>query len=125
MTEPLEERRNANTTAARLRRGLRKLVIATAILYLVLGGVAIYSYLSARNTRDALCALREDLARRALANTEFLRANPDGVGGIPPKTILEGIYNYQRTIVALKDLNCENPPEAALKAIPTPPTTSP
>lgn len=125
MTEPLEivvERRNPNTTAESLRKSLRRLVAATLVLYLVMGAVALKIYIDGRATHDSLCTFRADLANRALASTDFLRDHPNGVAGIPPKIILEGIYNQQRTIVALKDLDCEQPPESELEAIPTPPT---
>lgn len=120
MTAP-PERREAKTTATELRRSLRALQITTVVLVLILVGAGIKVYLDGKDTKDALCTLRFDLATRALASTAFLKDHPNGVAGIPPKQILESIYNQQRTIVALKDLNCEKPPQETLDTIPTPP----
>lgn len=98
-----------NTVADQLRRSLRRLAISTVILYLALIGGGIKVYLDSKNTTDALCAFRQDLITRVLASTDFLRDNPEGIPGISPKIILEGIANQTRTITALKDLSCESP----------------
>lgn len=121
MTAPPEERREAKTTATQLRRSLRYLTAATLVLALVLLGAGIKVYLDGRDTKDALCTLRFDLATRALAATAYLKEHPNGAPGIPAKQVLESIYNQQRTIVALKDLNCDKPPQETLDTIPTPP----
>lgn len=94
------------TVADQLQRSLRKLAIATVLLYvgLIAGGIKVY--LDAKNTNDALCTFRQDLIVRVLSSTDFLKKHPKGIPGIPPKIILEGISNQQKTITALKDLNC-------------------
>ena len=104
-----------------LRRSLRRLVVATVVLYLFLGGVVLTNYLNGRTTNKALCALRADLAQRAFTATEYLNKNPTAVSEVQRRVIVGGIINQQRTIVALKDLDCsDNAPEDALKAIGTP-----
>jgi hypothetical protein len=55
---------------------------------------------------DALCALRADLRRRVRTSRAFLKQNPDGIPGIPGKTIRDGIANQRRTIRALRELSC-------------------
>jgi high-affinity Fe2+/Pb2+ permease len=96
---------------------LRRLVMATVILYLVLVGFALYIFVDAAHRReeiavvateanDALCALRQDLERRVAASEAFLEENPEGIPGLSPKIIREGIENQTRTIVALNELSC-------------------
>lgn len=94
------------TVAEQLQRALRRLALATVLLYVGLIGGGIKVYLDAKNTNDALCTFRQDLVVRVIGSTDFLKKNPEGIPGIPPKIILEGISNQQKTITALKDLNC-------------------
>jgi len=100
-----------------LQRQLRVLVRATVILYLALAFVAGYAYVQAvqgrakleaatEQTTTALCTLRADLERRVDTSREFLKENPDGIPGIPARTIQEGINNQERTIEALGVLDC-------------------
>lgn len=100
---PLKE---GKTTAEVLRSSLRRLVLATAVLYVVLFGVGLKVYLDGKSTTESLCAFRADLTGRILQSTQFLKDHPNGTLGIPAKTILDGISNQQRTVLALKDLNC-------------------
>lgn len=108
--------------AVTLNRSLRGLIIATIVLYLVLavGGILVYS--QGRTTTQALCTFRDDLTLRVVNSIKFLKEHPNGIPGIPPRTILEGIQNQQRTILALKELSCDTDiPELNLG--PTPTTT--
>lgn len=98
------------TVAEQLQRSLRRLAIATVILYLALISGGIKVYLDGKNTTNALCTFRQDLVVRVLGSTDFLKEHPEGIPGISPKIILEGISNQQRTITALKDLNCPEVP---------------
>lgn len=98
---------NGRTVADLLRRGLRRLAICTAVLYvaLIIGGILVY--LSNQNTLAALCSVRQDMEQRVLATTDFLKDNPEGFPGVDTKTILANLANQQRTINALKSLNCD------------------
>lgn len=108
------------TAASKLRRSLRRLAIATVILYLALIAAGVKVYSDSKNTSDALCTFRQDLVTRVLASTDFLRDHPKGIPGIPPKFILESIANQQRTITSLKDLHCptSGPTPPPPKAVP-------
>ena len=64
----------------------------------------------AGDSNDALCALRVDLEKRVASSEQFLRENPDGIPGIPAKTIRDGVTNQQRTIKALSQLACSAKP---------------
>lgn len=101
--------KETTSTADILRKTLRRLTIATVVLYLALGGVALKIYLDGRTTTKALCSLRTDLTNRVLASIQFLKDHPQGIEGIPVKVIIDGISNQSRTIVALKDLSCDEP----------------
>lgn len=97
------------TVAESLQRSLRRLAVATVVLYLALISGGLKVYLDGKGTVDALCAFRQDIERRALASQDFLEEHPSGLpkAGITPKLILEQQANYQRTITSLKGLECE------------------
>jgi len=61
---------------------------------------------AADRTEQALCILRDDLQTRVDAAQAFLKANPDGIPGIPAQQIQDSIDNQQRTILALQLLDC-------------------
>lgn len=108
-TTPLED----------IRRSLRRLVIATVALYLALGALGLKTFFDGRTVTDSLCALRQDAARESLTAIQFVKSHPKGAPGIPNEVILESAANKQRTIIALKDLDCPNVDSAVLPT-PTP-----
>lgn len=61
----------------------------------------------AENTNDSLCALRADVEARVEGSKAFLVEHPQGISGITPAVIQQGIDNQERTIVALGDLDCD------------------
>lgn len=89
-----------------IKRTLRTLVIATVVLYVVLGGVVLWTYNSSSTTHDALCTLRADLQNRVAQSQKFLLGHPQGFAGIPAATIQQGLVNQQHTIDALSSLSC-------------------
>ena len=89
-----------------VRNTLRWLVAATVVLYVALAGLGLWVYSEADSNGDALCALRADLEKRVESSQQFLIDHPDGIAGIPARTIREGIENQRRTIDALGDLSC-------------------
>jgi sulfur transfer complex TusBCD TusB component (DsrH family) len=97
---------NPDLVVRSVKSALRWLVIATGVLYVALGVVAIKSYHDSARTQSALCALRADLQARVRTSEGFLREHPRGVAGIPARTIQEGIVNQRRTIKALSALSC-------------------
>lgn len=116
MSEP---EKPARTTADVLRRSLRRLVIATIVLYLLLGGVVWYVYGVARDNTDGLCAFRNDVAGRVEGSKQFLIDHPDGSGDITPELLKATITQGQQTVKALSSVNCPAPPNLALTT-PTP-----
>lgn len=117
MATPPPETRGLETATV-LRKSLRRLAIATTVLYLVLIAGGLKVYFDARNTTRALCTLRDDLTRRVQASTQFLKDHPNGIEGITPKLVLDGIANQTRTIKSLEGLSCDTIP----KLPPLPPT---
>lgn len=97
-------------TAAVLRKSLKRLVWATVLLYVVLFAIGLKVYLDGRNTTKALCTLRTDLQVRVNSSIDFLSEHPEGIPGISPKMIRDGIENQQRTISALQGLDCPPKP---------------
>lgn len=105
---------------AEIKRALRLLVVASVVLYLGLAITGVVQFSIARTSREvaktsrddadrleqALCSLRSDLEVRVASSRAFLEQYPDGIPGISPKLIQDGIDNQQRTIIALKDLHC-------------------
>jgi flagellar biosynthesis/type III secretory pathway M-ring protein FliF/YscJ len=77
--------------------------IATVVFCFIL--LAQASRESARNRR-ALCTLRLDLEQRVRFSERYLKDHPHGAPDIPRKTIVDGIKNQRRTIVALGGLDC-------------------
>lgn len=89
-----------------LQKALRRFVAATLLLYLIVAGLSLYVYTQAHANGAALCALRNDLERRVISSRRFLEENPEGIPGLTPALLREGIENQQRTIDALSGLDC-------------------
>lgn len=91
---------------------MRLRILAALCAVLIAAGLVGGGYLLAAQTSDnttttlALCALKEDLQRRVKTGRDFLAAHPNGIPGIPVKTIKDGITNQQRTIDSLRILKC-------------------
>jgi len=115
MTDP---QREEQTTAGALRRALRWLAAATVVLYVILFAAGIKVYIDNQHTTDTLCTFRSDLETRVVGSILFLREHPEGLAGVPTKTIVDQITNQQRTITALQGLNCDSStPEAVLQPL--------
>lgn len=97
---------NSETAIQSIKSTLRGLVIATVVLYAIIGATVIWTWNGSDNNRQALCALRLDLERRVESSKTFLRDHPEGIAGISAKTIQDGIDNQERTIAALGGLDC-------------------
>jgi len=76
-----------------------------ACLVIIGGTIGYVAHESAR-TKHALCVLRGDLETRINSSTKFLQEHPEGIPGIRPKLIRDGIQNQRRTVNALRSLNC-------------------
>lgn len=93
------------TTAKSVQRALNWLVAATIVLYLILGGLSVYTYVTAHKLQDSVCNFNNDLQRRVTAGRQFLKEHPKGIAGIPAATLQQSIDNQQQTLDAL-DLDC-------------------
>lgn len=87
-------------------RFLRRMVALLAVGVVLNTAGWVVGFLANKQSTDALCALRGDLERRVASSEKFLSEHPDGIPGIPAKTIRDGIANQQRTILVLNDLSC-------------------
>src|SRR4051812_25637298 len=87
--------------ADEIRKVLRRLSVATVLLYMVVGFVAVSARVSSAHDHNALCAFRSDLTQRVEGSKKFLRNHPQGIQGIEPSLIRDGIRNQQRTINSL------------------------
>lgn len=97
---------SANSTARDIKRTLRWLVVATIVVYIASGTVAIIAQHNAHNAHTALCALRADVERRAASTRVFLREHPEGIPGIPVATLRASEETAMRTVRALSMLDC-------------------
>lgn len=101
-----------NVPGVQVAGGLRQIRRAVLIAYAfiaLLFIVAVVGFLANRRAVDSLCTLRSDLQTRVTASQKFLDQHPNGIAGIPPKAIRDGIANQQRTIKALQGLSCPAP----------------
>jgi predicted PurR-regulated permease PerM len=100
-----------------LQKALRRLTIATVIVYVALVSIFVVGYVvaahqrqalaeTAVNTNNTLCALRADLEARVDAAKQFLDDNPKGVLGFPVEVIEQNIKNQEQTVEALSTLDC-------------------
>jgi hypothetical protein len=92
-----------------VRRLIRLSIGLYVIVVLVAGGlvyVGFKAYGFSHDSQRSLCVLRTDLEARVKSSEDFLAKHPHGAFGIPARTIQDGIANQQRTIRALKGLDC-------------------
>lgn len=61
-----------------------------------------------KEAHDGVCALKVDLHQRVIDGYKYLAKHPDGAPalGLSRKALLRSIGNEQRTLVALKTVNC-------------------
>jgi hypothetical protein len=79
---------------------------------LVMAGLLGGGYLLASKTSDnsettrAVCALKQNVARRGQQSNDFLHAHPNGVPGIARAVIVKSIHDTRQTNRALRGLKC-------------------
>lgn len=76
--------------------------------------ISVTLYAQNRKAAEALCTFKTDLQRRVDDGNEFLAKHPNGIPGIPAKTLRTSLDNQQRTISALRGLSCPPPPKSHL-----------
>lgn len=89
-----------------LRRGLRNLQVATAVLYVVLILAVGYFWWDSHRTKDAVCSFRSDLVARTAASEKYLADHPEGVFGLSAAQIRSSLDSQRRTIAALGGAGC-------------------
>jgi uncharacterized protein HemX len=100
-----------------LQAAMRRLTVATVMLYVMAVGIAVGGGYFAQVQRDqlkrethrtttALCALRGDLERRVEDSRRFLEENPHGIPGVTAASVRLSIQNQEKTIGTLSIVEC-------------------
>jgi hypothetical protein len=97
-------------TAKELRRTLRILIGFTVVLYLVVVGIAGYTYFQGQRNTKALCTIRTNAADRVEQTQTFLQDHPEGINGITPLDLRRSLQTYQNTVRALEEVDCPPSP---------------
>jgi hypothetical protein len=92
--------------AKELRRWIRILAALTIFLYLVMGGIAAYTYTLGQKNKRALCTIRKNAEDRADQAQIFLLKHPKGIPGISVLDLQRSINAYNSTARALQDVDC-------------------
>jgi len=101
------------------QKALKQLTRWTVVLYLLLAFVAGGAFIArqsdlsrveAQSSRNvaAFCALRGDLERRIRESQRFLDEHPNGIPGIPPEQIRDGLRAQRQTVRALSVVVCSD-----------------
>lgn len=90
-----------------IKKTLRRLVIATVVLFVGLVSGVLYTWSVSRNNQKALCTYRADVEARIQQGELFLIEHPRGVQGISPEAIKQGLDNQRRVAAAFQDVNCK------------------
>lgn len=110
----------------RLHRFFFRVMVIFAILGITVSAEAYFTWDTAKQSRDGLCAIRQDAERRVVLGKEFLKDNPQGISGISPAVLKRSIDTSQETIDSLSDLDCTHAKVPTPTATPTPtPTETP
>lgn len=104
----------------RLHRFFFRVLVIFAVLGVTVSATAYFTWSTAKESKDGLCAIRQDAERRVVLGNEFLKDHPEGFAGISAASLRRSIQNSQETIDSLSNLDC------AHAATPTPtPTKTP
>lgn len=112
-------KKGGRTIAEVLKTNLRRLVLATVILYLLFFAIGLYVYNLARDNNQSLCAFRNDIGIRVEQSKQFLIDHPEGEGAITPEILKATIAQGNQTVESLSNLDCPAPPSLSLST-PTP-----
>lgn len=85
--------------AIELKRSLRRLTVATFVLYLLAVAAVV-------QTDVALCTLKSDIGHRVKSGEDFLAKHPHGIAGIPAATLRATLDSQKRSHDALSILPC-------------------
>jgi hypothetical protein len=93
----------------RYRKVAALVMFSVALGFVALGGTLLLfkrTDRTASQNATALCALRGDLERRVADGRAFLMTHPAGIPGIPAASVKTSIGNSERTIRALRVIDC-------------------
>jgi len=96
--------------AKELRRWIRVLAALTLLLYVVMIGIATYTYFQGQRNTKALCTIRDNAQNRVAQAQQFLQDHPNGISGLTPDDLQRSINTSQATVKALEDVDCPPPP---------------
>lgn len=100
----------AATDARNASEAARDLTVAHGRLLARVDADAVTARRTARQSTDALCALRGELRDRVTASQDFLRENPEGIPGIPDELLRDRLREQRRAVGALSPLRCSRSP---------------
>lgn len=124
--ESLEERFRKEWEAYRAERNIRlhrffvKVMVIFAFLGLTVSATAYFTWKTAQESKDGLCAIRQDAERRVVLGEEFLKEHPQGFAGISPASLRRSIDNSKETVDSLSNLSCSETTSPTPKPSQTP-----
>lgn len=111
-----------------IQRTLGNLVLATIILYglvlTMLIGLAIFAFVifgQSKDSHDALCTFRANIAGQVVSTQEFLKQHPEGLPklGLPATTLQQTLARQTATLASLNSLNCSDQIDVTTTTVPT------
>lgn len=101
----------------RLRRFFVRVLVIFAFLGLTVSATAYFTWRTAQDSKEGLCAIRQDSERRVTLGTQFLKENPNGIPGISIDSLRRSVNNAKETVTSLSSLDC--PPTKKKASTPT------
>lgn len=92
--------------ATEIKATLRRLVIATVVLFFLIIAGGVYTWAVSNQNKDALCAYRADLESRIKSSQDFLVKHPNGIPGVAVSDIQKSVDSQQHAVKAFKKINC-------------------
>lgn len=90
----------------RLRRFFVRVLVIFAFLGVTVSVTAYFTWKTAQDSKDGLCAIRHDSERRVALGDQFLKENPNGIPGISVDSLRRSVNNAKETVASLSSLNC-------------------
>lgn len=94
----------------RLHRFFVRVVVLFSCLGLTVSATAYFTWKTAQDSKEGLCAIRQDAERRLALGTQFLKEHPNGFAGISIDSLRRSTNNAKDTVDSLSGLDCP-PPE--------------
>lgn len=90
----------------RLHRFFFRVLIIFAVLGITVSATAYFTWETAKESKDGLCAIRHDSERRVSLGEQFLKENPNGIPGISTDSLRRSVNNAKETVESLSSLHC-------------------